>query len=73
MMATENMKKFIELNQIKLVVSGERQTPEGGPILSKSDLDRADRILYRFDDDQEFVLLSSDTRSAPDFTPQWAH
>ena len=71
-MTTQNMSDFMSKNKTNLVVFGERQTPEGTQILTKIDMDRSDRLLYRFDDGEEFTLLGKDAQSAPDFMPAWA-
>lgn len=70
-MTTQNMHKFIEHNHRSNVVFGELRTPEDKPVLTKSDLERADRCFYRLEDGTQFVITSVDASSSPNFKPNW--
>lgn len=72
-MATRQMEKFMQKNKTQRIVFGERRTPENKPVLSKADIERADRVVYRFEDGSEMILLSKDSRSNPAFRPLWLH
>lgn len=69
---TPNMLAFIEQNQIKKVIFGERRTTDNKPVLNKYDLENSDRIIYKFDDGSEMTLTSQDTKSATGFIPDWS-
>lgn len=56
-MITEYMKEFIDANKKHKVVYGALLEPSG--------------IKYKLDNGQWFVLSPGDTKSAPDFTPDW--
>ena len=65
------MAAFIKANANSPIVSGERLTPSGQPILSVSDFKEADRVRYQLANGEVFVLLGADTKSAPGFFPAW--
>lgn len=71
-MITDNMLNFIKKNKELKVVFGDRRTPENRPVSNKLDLDRSDRVLYKFEDDSKITLTKDDVNSAPEFKPQWA-
>ena len=66
------MRAFIEKNQTNKIVFGERRTSENKPVFNYSDLKNSDRILYRFDDGYKITLTKDDSKSAPNFKPEWA-
>lgn len=70
-MATEKMAKFIEKNKSVKIVFGEKLTPEGKTLYTKQDIERCDRVLYRFEDGVKMTLTFDDIESAPDFKPVW--
>ena len=70
-MKTEKMKEFIAKNKKHKIVLGERLTPEGKTIFTKEDLERSDRVRYKFVDGSSFDLLYEDAKSAPNFKPIW--
>jgi hypothetical protein len=70
-MQTEKMAKFIAKNRSVKIVFGERLTPEGKTIFTKEDLERSDRVLYRFTDGKRMTLTFDDIKSAPDYQPVW--
>jgi len=71
-MVSHDMANFISKNKNKPVIFGEKRTPNNKPIHTKIDMDSCDRVVYRLEGGEEFVLLFSDTQSAPDFSPVWA-
>lgn len=70
-MQTEKMTKFIEKNSSVKIVFGEKQTPEGKTLHTKTDLERCDRVMYRFEDGSKMTLKFEDIESAPEFNPIW--
>lgn len=70
-MPTTKMEKFIAKNRSVKIVFGEKLTPEGKTIFTKKDLERCDRVLYRFADGKRVTLTFDDIKSAPDFKPVW--
>lgn len=72
-MATQNMLNFMRKNKSKAIVFGERRTPDNKPVLTKEDMERSDRVVYRFEDGKEMVLLAIDSSSEPNFSPNWAN
>lgn len=71
MKPTKKMAEFMAHNQKTKLVSAETLTPEGKPIRTADDLNRADRTRCRFADGSQRTLLDKDKRSAPHFVPKW--
>lgn len=70
-MKTDKMKEFIAKNKQIKIVFGEKLTPEGKTLHTREDLERCDRVLYRFSDGTRMTLKFDDISSAPNYKPKW--
>lgn len=72
-MPTPNMASFIAHNANSPVIEGQRLTPDGRSVTNMEDMRASDRVLYRLENGQSFTITREDSRSAPDFKPDWGY